>query len=89
MRFRLKTPYNSMSLGLPSLLTCFRRKRIELKLSRKWIKTKTHTYPITMDSLKRIKMKMMTENIKGACVCNMRKEFNLRHNVQFYRFRTF
>ena len=42
-----------------------------------------------MDSLKRIKMKTMTENIKGACVCNMRKEFNLRHNVQFYGFRTF
>ena len=37
---------------------------------------------------KRIKMKT-TENIAGACVCSMRIEFNLRHNVQFYRFRPF
>ena len=37
----------------------------------------------------RIKMKTMTENIAGACVCSMCIEFNLRHNVQFYRFRTF
>ena len=36
------------------------------------------------DSRKRIKMKTMAENIAGACVCNMRIEFNLRHNVQFY-----
>ena len=36
----------------------------------------------------RIKMKTMTKNIAGACVCSMRIEFNLRHNVQFYLFRT-
>ena len=41
------------------------------------------------DGQKRIKMKTMTENIAGACVCSMRIEFNLRPNVQFYRFRTF
>ena len=34
-------------------------------------------------------MKTMTENIEGACACSMRIEFNLRHNVQFYRFLTF
>ena len=39
--------------------------------------------------LKRIKMKTMTENITGACVCSMRIGFNLRHKVQFNRFRTF
>ena len=37
--------------------------------------------------LKRIKMKTMTENITGACVCSM-PIVNLLHNVQFYRFRT-
>ena len=31
----------------------------------------------------------MTENIPAACVWSMREEFNLRHNVQFYGFRTF
>ena len=31
---------------------------------------------------KRIKIKMMTENIAGACVCSMRKELNLRHSMQ-------
>ena len=34
-------------------------------------------------------MKTVTENITGAYVCNMRVEFNLRHKVQFYRFRTY
>ena len=28
-------------------------------------------------------------NIAGACVCSMHIGFNLRQNVQFYRFRTF
>ena len=34
-----------------------------------------------------IKMKTMTENITGACVCSM-PIVNLLHNVQFYRFQT-
>ena len=38
---------------------------------------------------KRIRVKTMTKNIAGACVCSMCLEFNLRHNVQFYHFRTF
>ena len=38
---------------------------------------------------KRIKVKTMSENIAGACVCSMRTEFNLRHNVQLYSFRMF
>ena len=38
---------------------------------------------------KRIKVKTMSENIAGACVCNMRIEFNLRRNVQLYSFRMF
>ena len=33
-------------------------------------------------------MKTMTENITGSCVCSMHREFNLHHNVQFYRFLT-
>ena len=56
------------------------------KRSGKWIKTKTHTYRISVAGRKRIKMKKMTENITGACVCRMRTEFNLPHNMQFYRF---
>ena len=38
---------------------------------------------------KSIKMKTMNENIAGACVCNMRIEFNSFHKVQICRFRTF
>ena len=34
-------------------------------------------------------MKTMTENMAGAFVCNMRIEFNLRQNVQFYGSWTF
>ena len=34
-------------------------------------------------------MKTMNENIAGACVCSMHIAFHLRHNVKFYRFRTF
>ena len=30
-------------------------------------------------------MKTMNENIAGACVCSV----HFRHNVKFYRFRTF
>ena len=56
------------------------------KRSGKWIKTKTHTYRISVAGRKRIKMKKMTENITGACVCRMHTEFNLPHNMQFYRF---
>ena len=41
------------------------------------------------DGPKRIKMKTMTENIVGVCVCSVRIEFNLRPNVQFYPFGTF
>ena len=59
------------------------------KRSWKWIKTKTHKSRISVDGQKRMKMKTMTENIAGACGCRMRIEFNLRHNVQFYRFLTF
>ena len=42
-----------------------------------------------MDGRKRIIMKTTTKNIAGACVRSMCIEFNLHHNVQFYRFRTF
>ena len=79
-----------MSLGLPSSLTRWENAEHERrKRSWKWIKTKTHTYRISVDEQKRMKRKTMTENIAGACACSMRTEFNLRHNVQFYRFLTF
>ena len=42
---------------------------------------KTHTYRISVEGRKRIKMKTKTENIAGACVYSMRIESNLRHNV--------
>ena len=48
-----------------------------------------NAYISGVDGRKRIKMKTMTENIAGACVFIMHIEFNLRQNVQFYRFRTF
>ena len=51
-----------------------------------WIKTKTHTYHVSMDGLQK---KAMTASIAGGCVRSTHMEFNLRHNVQFYRFRTF
>ena len=34
-------------------------------------------------------MKTMTKDIAGTCVCSMCIELSLRHNVKFYRFRTF
>ena len=52
----------------------------------------THTYRISVDGQngrKRVKVKTMIEYITGARACSMRLETNLRHNVQFYRFRTF
>ena len=42
-----------------------------------------------MDVRKRMKMKTITEYIAGVCVWSMYTEFNLRRNVQFYRFQMF
>ena len=55
---------------------------------KRWIKTKTHTYRISVEGRKHIKMETITENIAGVCT---RIEFNLRHNVQslFYCFERF
>ena len=47
------------------------------------------TYRICGVGRKRIKMKTNTENIAGTRVCSVRIEVHLRHNVQFYRSRTF
>ena len=95
-----ETPYNQAPSTLmyfdeftPSVhtnaLSVFIENASIWKRSWKWIKAKTHTYRISVDGQKRMKMKTMTENIPGACACSMRIEFNLRHNVQFYRFLTF
>ena len=53
----------------------------------KWIKTKTHV--VLVRTAKTHQNENEDRNIAGACVCSMRIGFNLRHNVQFYRFRTF
>ena len=58
----------------------------------KWIKTKTSTYRIytghQMDDRERSKTHQNKNDDKEYCR-RLRVEFNLRHNVQFYRFRTF
>ena len=50
---------------------------------------KMRRYRISVGGRKRIKMKMITKNIAGACVGSMGKEFNLHHNLQFYCFQMF
>ena len=50
--------------------------------------------PLTMvwtvkNDQKRIKMRTMTENVADACVYSIHIGFKLRHNVQFYLYRTF
>ena len=82
--FRCARPFvhtNTPSVFIESASICWKR-------SWKWIKTKMriHAYRISVDGRKPIKIKTMTENITGVCVCSMRIEFNYRHNVQFYRF---
>ena len=82
----------SMRLGLCvhiDTLSVFTENASILKRSWNWIKTQMHTHHFSVNGRKRIKMKAMTENILGTCVCIMYIEFNLGHNVQFYRFWTF
>ena len=64
----------------------FVRKKMLLKVDQNG---NAYTYRISGDGRKRIEMKTMTENIAGTPVCSMRIEVHLRHNVQFYRSRTF
>ena len=50
--------------------------------------------PLTMvwtveNDQKRIKMRTMTENVADACVSSIHIGFKLRHNAQFYPYRTF
>ena len=54
-----------------------------------WIKKKMHTYRISVDGQKCIKMKRMTKTIAGACVGSMRTEFSLHRKLQFYCFQMF
>ena len=83
MRFRLKThTFRCVYAFHPHLY---------VKIASIWkhfwegIKTK-HTYQISVNDRKRLKMKMMPENIAALCVCSMRIEFT---SCQIYRFRTF
>ena len=48
-----------------------------------------HTYRISVDGQKCIKMKRMTKTIAGACVGSMRTEFSLHRKLQFYCFQMF
>ena len=77
-----------MRLDLPSTLIRWafspRENASIWKRSWKWIKIETHTYRISVDRRKGIKMKTMTENIER--ICSIRLGFNLSHNVQFYLF---
>ena len=41
---------------------------------------------VLVSTVEIIKIKTMTENIAGTCVCRALVEFNLLHNVQSYRF---
>ena len=89
MRFCLKRVHfdafrPSVHTYTPSI---FIKKRIDLKTLLKV--DQNENAHVSYSSGQSNKKKMMTENITGACVCSMRVEFNLRHNVQFYRFLTF
>ena len=93
--FSLENAYISMCEGLPSTLirwafsskTHWFENGLESGTKRKRI----HVVLMWMveNGRKQIKMKTMTENIAVASVCSVRVDFNLRHNVQFNRFRTF
>jgi len=83
--FSFENAYISMRSGLPSALI-----RWEFSESgSKWNRIHLVLVWTVENGKKRMKVKTMTENITGAFVCSMHIEFNLRHNVQFYRFRTF
>ena len=91
----LENAYISMRKGLPSILIpwAFSSKthRFENALESGSKRKLLHVLLVwrVESGRKRIKMKTMTKNIAGACVCSMCLEFYLRHNVQFYRFGTF
>ena len=82
MRFRLKThAFRCVLIGLPS------------KIIRSAFSLKTHRCENALEDgskRKRIHIVLVwtVENVTGACVYSMRTEFNLRCDVQFYRFGT-
>ena len=94
MHFRLNDAYISMRLGLLSTLIRLalssKTQRFEIALEGGSKFKHIHIVLVWMveNGRNRIKMKTMTKNIAGARDCSMRIEFNLRHNVQFYLFRT-
>ena len=45
---------------------------------------KMRIYLISVDGRKRIKMKMMTKNIAGACVGSMGKELTSQHAILLF-----
>ena len=83
----------SMHLGLLStlnnMLSVIIKNASIWKCWWQWIKKKMHTYRISVDGQKCIKMKRMTKTIAGACVGSMRTEFSLHRNLQFYCFQMF
>ena len=97
--FSFETAYNSMRSGVPSTLKCaegFHRKRIDLITLLKVDQNenayisyqcgRSKTYQNENDD---VICTTWVVNIAGTCVYNVHIVFNLRNNVQIYRFRTF
>ena len=77
MHFRLNDAYISMRLGLLST----QRFEIALKSGSKFKRIHIVLVWMVENGRNRIKVKTMTKNIAGACVCSMRIEFNLRRTI--------
>ena len=88
---KLENPYISMRLGLTSTLIrwAFSSKTHRFENALESGSKRKRIRIVLVDGRKSIKMKTMTDNIAGACICSMSVAHNVRHNVQFYGFRTF
>ena len=87
MHFRLNDAYISIRLGLLSTLIRWvfssKTQRFEIALESGSKFKRIHIVLVWMveNGRNRSKMKTMTKNIAGACVCSMRIEFNLRRTI--------
>ena len=83
--FSFENAYNSNMQGI-----IFHRKPIHLK---KLLKMDQNAYMyiscISVDGPKKVKNSSKWKKMLQVCVCSMRIEFNLRHNMQLYCFWTF
>ena len=81
-----------MRLGRHTNTLTFSSKTHRLENALERSKKKTDTYRISVDGRNGrecIKIKTITGNIAGACLCSMRKELNSRLNVHFHCFERF